>query len=183
MSENDHLIWSNWHLDYEDQRDFYEEAYPELSEEERIQLMYESNADSLNDERANLDIQLEQPILVIADLGLWNGRRMAFKEIESGKISECLYDQADFCTWFVDQLGDLRCDALHHDGENYYLYRVRREGVSDEQIEGLKWKLHCHKATRADINRLTRRLGDEIGKVYGWSFPRRGHRQAIGMER
>lgn len=28
-------------------------------------------------------------------------------------------------------------------------------------------------ATRADIVYVTRRLGDEIGKVYGWSFPTR----------
>ena len=25
--------------------------------------------------------------------------------------------------------------------------------------------------TRADITRLTKRLGDEIGRVYGWDFP------------
>ena len=28
-------------------------------------------------------------------------------------------------------------------------------------------------ATRSDITRVTRRLGDEIGKVYGWTFPTR----------
>lgn len=183
MSENDHLIWSNWHLDYEDQRGFYEEAYPELSEDERIQIMYADNAESLDDERANLSVQVGQPILVIADLGLWNGRYMGFKEITSGKVSDCLYDQADYCTWFVDKLGDFRCDAIHHDGENHYLYRIRKEGVSDEQIENLKWKLHCRKATRADLNRLTCRLGDEIGKVYGWEFPKRGKRKTVSMER
>lgn len=25
--------------------------------------------------------------------------------------------------------------------------------------------------TRADITRVTKRLGDEIGRVYGWDFP------------
>lgn len=183
MSDNDHLIWSNWHLDYEEQREYYEESYPELSEEQRIQIMYQDNADSLDDERTNLDVQLAQPILAIADLGLWNGRVMGFKEIKSGKIRDCLYDNCDYCTWYVDRLGDLRCDAIHHDGQNHYLYRVRKEGITDEQIEGLKWKLHCSKATRADLNRLTRRLGDEIGKVYGWEFPKRGRRQAVGIER
>ena len=28
-------------------------------------------------------------------------------------------------------------------------------------------------ATRAEVVRLTRRLGDDIGKVYGWRFPKR----------
>jgi hypothetical protein len=33
-------------------------------------------------------------------------------------------------------------------------------------------------ATRADITRVTRRLGDEIGKVYGWDFPQRTAQKA-----
>lgn len=183
MTKSDHLIWSNWHLDYEDQREYYEEAYPELSEDERMRLMYEDNDMNLDDERANLNIQLGQPILVVADLGLWDGRRVGFREIESGNIRDCLSDGCDYCTWFVDRLGDLRCDAIHHDGQNHYLYRVRKEGVSDEQLENLKWKLHCGKATRADLNRLTRRLGDEIGRVYGWEFPVRTQRQTVEIER
>ena len=28
-------------------------------------------------------------------------------------------------------------------------------------------------ATRTDITRITRRLGDDIGRVYGWTFPQR----------
>ena len=51
--------------------------------------------------------------------------------------------------------------------------------MSDEQIENFKWKIYNGKATRADITRITRRLGDEIGKVYGWEFPQR-QRTEIG---
>ena len=40
--------------------------------------------------------------------------------------------------------------------------------ASEEQIENLKWKIYNGKATLADISRVTRRLGDEIGKVYGY---------------
>ena len=133
--------------------------------------MYQINSDYLDDERVNLNIPLSRPILVIADLGLWNGRRQGYKEIESGNIRDCLYDDNDYVTWFVDKNGDLRCDSIHHDGTNHYLYRTYKDGVSEEQIENLKWKIYNGKATRADITRVTRRLGDEIGKVYGWEFP------------
>ena len=75
-------------------------------------------------------------------------------------------------TWYVDKLGDMRCDAVHHDGTNHYLYRTYKNGVSDAQIENLKEKIYRGTATRADITRVTRRLGDEIGKVYGWDFPK-----------
>ena len=180
MEKTDHLIWTNYDLNYDDWREYLEEEYPDKSEDERMQLMYEMNADYLDDDRMNLDIQLPRPILVIADLGRWNGRFDGYKEIESGKISDCLYSDTDYSTWYVDKLGDLRCTAIHHDGTNYYLYRTYKDDVSDEQIENLKWKIYNREATRADITRITRRLGDEIGKVYGWTIPQRGSRERAG---
>ena len=130
MKEERHVIWSNYGLDYEDWRDDLEADYPDLSEDERISLMYEINGDYLDDERANLNMQLSQPILVVGDLGLWNGRRMGYKEIPSGNIRDCLYSNTDYSTWYVDRLGDLRCDAIHHDGTNFYLYRVYKDSAS-----------------------------------------------------
>lgn len=183
MSEDRHVIWSNYDLDYEDWRADLEEDYPDLSEDERIALMYEINGDYLDDERVNLNVQLSRPILVIGDLGLWYGRRMGYKEIDSGNIRDCLYSGRDdtYSTWYVDRLGDLYCDAIHHDGTNHYLYRAYKDGVSESQIELLKEKLYRGIATRADITRITRRLGDDIAKVYGFSIPRQ--RQAAAMER
>ena len=172
MKEDRHIIWSNYDLDYEDWRDDLEAEYPELTEDQRIALMYEINGDYLDDERVNLNIQLSQPILVIGDLGLWYGRRSGYKEIESGNIRDCLYADTDYSTWYVDRLGDLRCDAIHHDGTDHYLYRAYKDGVRESQIELLKDKLYRGIATRADVTRITRRLGDDIARVYGFSIPR-----------
>ena len=182
MTDTDHLIWSNYSLDYDDWKDDLEAEYPELSEDERQERMVEINGDYLDDERMNLNVQLSRPILVIADLGLWNGRRMGYKEIASGNIRDCLYSDTDYSTWYVDKLGDMRCDAIHHDGINHYLYRTYKDGVSEEQIDRLKEKIYGGVATRADITRVTERLGDEIGKVYGWDFPQRVVKQK-DMER
>ena len=181
MSDNRHVIWSDYDLDYEDWREFFESEYSDLSESEHIALMYEMNSDYLDDERTNLNIQLSRPILVIGDLGLWHGRRMGYKEIESGNIRDCLYSDTDYSTWYVDKLGDLRCDAIHHDGTNHYLYRVYKDNVRESQIDLLKEKLYRGTATRVDITRVTRRLGDEIAQVYGFSIPRQ--RQSVAVER
>ena len=181
MKDDRHIIWSNYDLDYEDWRDDLEAEYPELTEDQRIALMYEINGDYLDDERVNLNIQLSQPILVIGDLGLWYGRRSGYKEIESGNIRDCLYADTDYSTWYVDRLGDLRCDAIHHDGTDHYLYRAYKDGVRESQIDLLKDKLYRGIATRADVTRITRRLGDDIARVYGFSIPRA--RQAPVMER
>ena len=171
MEKTDHIIWSDYYLDLEDWRESLEEEYPGYSDDELTDIMYKTNAVNIEDERYNLDIQLSRPILIIGDLGRWNGRVMGYKEIGSGNIKDCLYSDCDYNTWFVDKYGDLRCEAIHHDGTNHYLYRAYKDGVSEEQIENLKWKIYNGRATRADITRVTRRLGDEIGKVYGWEFP------------
>ena len=166
------VIWSNYDLDYDDWKDDLLDEYPELSERERMELMYEINGDYLDDERNNLDIQLSQPILVVADLGLWYGKRMGYKESKSGNIRDCLYSDTDYSTWYVDQLGDLRCDAIHHDGTNHYLYRVYKDDVTETQIDNLLAKIYEGRATRKDITRITRRLGDEIAAIYGWPIRR-----------
>ena len=172
MPDDRHVIWTNYDLNYDDWRDALEEGYPELTDEKREQLMYEINGEYLNDERENLNIQLSQPILVIGDLGLWNGRRMGYKEIASGNIRDCLYSDTDFATWYVDKRGDLRCDAIHHDGTNHYTYRVYKDGISDASKETLKYKIYRGTATRKDITRVTRRLGDDISKIYGFEIPK-----------
>ena len=177
MEKTDHLIWSKYNLDYDDWKDDLEAEHPDLSESERVDLMYQINSDYLNVERVNLNIPLSCPILVIADLGRWNGRFSGYKEIKSGNIRDCLYADTDYATWYVDKNGDFRCTAIHHDGTNYYLYRTYKDGVSEEQIENLKLKIYNGQATRKDITRITRRLGDEIGKVYGWEFPQRQPRE------
>lgn len=174
MTDTDHVIWSNHHIDYEDWREYMEEEFPDLSDDERYYKMLEINDGYLDDERMNLDIQLSQPILLIADLGLWNGHHSGYKEIQSGNIKDCLYPHHDYATFFVDRLGDLRCEDIHHDGTNRYLYRVFKDSATDEQRYNLEKKLFLGTATQADITRVTQRLGDAIGKVYGWNFPQRG---------
>lgn len=180
MTNEKHIIWSNYNIDYEDWKANLEAEYPDKTEDERLQIMYEINSYYLDDERTNLNVQLSRPILVVADLGRWNGRFMGYKEIDSGNIRDCLYSDTDYSTWYVDKLGDLRCDAVHHDGVNHYLYRTYKDSVSEEQIDRLKEKIYNRTATRTDITRITRRLGDDIAKVYGFSISRK--REAV-MER
>ena len=171
MNDGDRLIWSNHHIDYEDWREYMESEFPELTEDERYDRMLEINDSYLDDERMNLNIQLSEPIILIADLGLWNGRHNGYKVIKSGNIADCLRLHHDYATFYVDRFGDLRCDDVHHDGTNHYLYRVFKNGTTDQQQDNLEEKILSGTATRSDITRVTKRLGDEIGRVYGWDIP------------
>ena len=96
-TETRHVIWSNDNLDFErDWKDDLSAQYPDHTEDELLSLMYDLNNEYLDDERVNLNITLSRPILIIADLGLWNGRRSGYAEIKSRNIRDCLYSESDY---------------------------------------------------------------------------------------
>lgn len=179
LKNEKHLVWSNKDLDIEDG---WREAYAEFLEinnldkdpkdEQAIyEYMVETNDEYLYDERANLGrIQFDKPIIAIADLGLWDGRHSGYQEIESGKIVDCLTRMNDYDTWYVDAKGDFRCDSIHHDGTNHILYRTFKDDITELQIQNFKNKIYDGILSETDIEQYTRRVGDEIAKVYGWEF-------------
>ena len=77
------VIWGNMNLDVNDWRNDYKE-WLEINEiddrepddeDDIYDWMVATNANYLYDERMNLNIPTDGRILVIADLGLWNGRK------------------------------------------------------------------------------------------------------------
>lgn len=168
LNRGEHLIWTD-EIDLKDWEDYFDDEYPEVTDEyERYSLACDLNAEYLEDERANLNIRLDDAILCIADLGLWYGRRSGYKVLKSGMISDCLYSDCDYNTWWVDKNKDLRCKATHHDGTNFYLYRVFKHDASQTRRENLMLKLYNGTATRRDITNITSPLGVRIAQVYGW---------------
>ena len=160
-----YMIWSSF-PDFAEWEDDLREQYPERSQTELLTLMYETNNDYLDTEREILDIRTPNDILVIADLGLWNGRVNAYKVI-GGNVRNCLVSSYD-PEWYIDERGDLCCDDHHHDGCNYYIYRLIKKGTTERQLNNLKQKILTGTATRRDITRITTRLGDIISSVYDW---------------
>lgn len=183
MWERKHIIWSDENLDPEDWKESFKE-YIEMNnldidpndEEELYKYMVETNDEYLSDERINLNINVPDTdtVLVIADLEFWDGRCSAYREIHADKISDCLYTDpdTDYTTWYLDNRGDFCCDQIHHDGTNHLCFRAYKPNMTEAQKENLKAKLYMDTATRADITRVTQRLGDEIAKVYGWDIPK-----------
>lgn len=104
MSAENHVIWSNQNLDLDDWRDDLLAEYPDKSEDELYALMCEHNDMYLDDERVNLNIQMPNTILLIADIGRWNGRFPGCQEIKSGNIKDCLHTSMDYATFYVLKL-------------------------------------------------------------------------------
>lgn len=162
--------WNIWRsdIDVEDYQDWLDEEYPNADEDERYQLAYELNQDYLADERMNLGkIIAPDGIVVIASLGLWNGRKPGYKEIESGKVADCLYYDYDDAEFYCDRYNFCGIEH-HHDGTNFYTYRAWKPGLSDVQKDNFLNKVWSGEAMSCDISRYTRSLRPEIAKVYGW---------------
>ena len=174
MDKQNHIIWTN-NLNLDDWKDDLLAEDPNLSEDELYERMYSLNDDYLGDERVNLSgIVLKAPIIIIATLGLWDGSHPAAKLIDSGKVSDCLSTQEDgTVSWYVDEEGEFRASIGHHDGTNHYHYRGVRLGVDEEQLEQMMSDIICGKDVTDQLAKLTYRLGDVIGDVYGWTFPNR----------
>lgn len=79
-----HLIWSNIDID-EDMYNALKLERSTLSENDLYQDYDELNGEYLNDVRQYLNIQLSQPIIIIGDIGRWNGRFSGYKMVDSGK--------------------------------------------------------------------------------------------------
>ena len=161
-----HVIWSNINLDINNWKDFLEEEYPEVEDEcEQYGLIDELNNEYLDDERCNLNRVLDGRILVIGDLGRWNGRVNGYKIIDGQNIRDILYSDCDYCEWYSDGY-NIRSTQHHHDGSNLLLYRVIRE---DRNIDNLLDAIYNgEEITKNKLNYYTKSLHKAVADVYGW---------------
>lgn len=161
-------IWSNRNINPAD----WEEAYNEVKElngwdEDEYSLwdyIYETLDIYLDDEQRNLNISTNGRILVIGDLGLWDGRRQGYQIL--GKNVNSIFDSHyDYTEWYSDGY-NIKAIDVHHDGVNYYEFREIRE---DRNIQNLLDAIYNgEKITRKKLNYYTKSLHPYVAKVYGW---------------
>lgn len=175
-SPEKHEVWSDMDLDLDDWRDDLREEYPELDEDGLYAKMLELNSDYLDDERSNLKQSIGGSLLIIADLGLWNGRHQGYREKADADLSDCLDYRYDSAEWYVDRNGEFCGSQAHHDGTNHYVYRKIKDSATNDDIDDLEVKLYDGTATQKDIDRVTEKLGDRVAKVYGWELPEKVYR-------
>lgn len=107
-------------------------------------------------------------LVVLASLGLWNGKSNGVHEIRSLENSLYIMPSCDFRTLYVDSNGDLRFEGSHHDGSNSCLIRYWKDGTTEDQKNLLMDKWIFGKAAKSDISRYTRKAGLKIAEMYGW---------------
>lgn len=100
----------------------------EVSDEEWTEEVYRW----LDDERSNLNKEVDGIIVVFGNLGLWNGRRQGY-QILGSNIADILKSQCDDAEWYGDGY-NIRGRMGHHDGTNYTLYRIAKDRDEAERI-------------------------------------------------
>lgn len=174
---NKHIIWSNYNLNLEDWIDNLKEMLTEegvdcsdWEDSKFLDMINEVNNNYFDDERCNLNIPTEGRIIEIADVGLWDGRRVGYKLLNEHNIRACLNLKrgCEYGEWWVDSHNNLRSSQTHHDATHYILYREVKPEISSDQLDNFCWKLYRGKATSKDITKYTRSLGKRVKDVYGW---------------
>lgn len=166
-----HIIWTDTvNLNLEDYAEYLEENYPETVDDyKKFEIIDMVNSDELDMVRDEFDIQLDGRILILGQLGLWNGKVSGYKIINSGKLSDIFYSQLNTMSYmeFWSDGYNIRASEAHHDGTNYYLFREIRE---DKDIENFLNDIYFgREISRSKLNYYTRSVASHINKLYGWA--------------
>nr|DAQ95542.1 MAG TPA: hypothetical protein [Caudoviricetes sp.] len=169
------IIWQNYNFNLDDWQDYLAE-YPDIKkEEDKYTLIEELNYYFLQDEKINLYKKLDGDIIVLANIGLWNGRKMGYRELYSNNIADCICFEknCDYAEWYVDQYGNFKSTQSHHDGTHYLLYRAWKKGITDEQKENVLNAIYNDTISQRTLRRYTESLGKYIAAIYGWKIAKK----------
>ena len=145
--------------------DCYPEREGDVTDDEICKQRIELSQWDYDDEyKYNLNKTLPNRILCIADLGLWQGRKTGYKLLGDNLNEILTVAQGDYYKVYYDGY-NVRAEDNHHDGTNYYTFRVIKDNVN---IDNLLNKLYNGTATNNDINNYTKSLKSEIKSIYGW---------------
>ena len=155
------IIWTN--NDYEEWKECCIK-YDGMSEEETTYERYwEERSWDIDDERDNLNVQVDGCIVAFCDLGLWDGRHNGGAVIGSN-VKDILSSDCDYIKWYCDRY-NVNCTAIHHDGTNNYIYRVAKDKNTAMKLIN---KIVYDGMTKEQFFKKTKSLRPYVVKVYGF---------------
>lgn len=137
-----------------------------ITDEDIYDFAYMCAEDNLDADMFNLDIETENNIIAIADLGLWNGRTVGYKVL-GHNINEIFNNfGCDYIKLYFEN-NDAKFTGVHHDGTNHLIFREMR---FDRDMDRFLDKLYNGEIdiyNKRQLSAWTKPLKD-IKKVYGW---------------
>jgi hypothetical protein len=151
--------------------DYNEEQINTLSDNDEKVYEYINETVSMwyDDEKANLDKELDTEIIALADIGRWNGRVKGYKELGYNLNSIfSVWESCDDIKLFAEK-GNIKGIGYHHDGTNYVTFRKWKKNISDNMKEKVICAIY-NQDDNADklIKRYTRSIYKDVANIYGW---------------
>ena len=151
------MIWSSYDLLDETAKEYYQNSQREILDDDCYEVSDEEWAEEvyrwLDDERSNLNKEVDGIIVVFGNLGLWNGRRQGY-QILGSTIADILKSQCDDAEWYGDG------------------YNIRGRMGRDE-AERIADKIYNREIDEEGFRRRTRSLYPYVAAVYGWKTRQR----------
>lgn len=176
------MIWSN-DIDTSDEAIQkiimeYKELGIILNRDDALVALYDRNSLWHDEEWSNLDIATQNPILIIADLGLWSGRRLGYAVLDTQNVRAIFSSTIGDTQTFYGDAYNIHCEDVHHDGTNYYLYRelIGPTEVCTPLLDAI-YQGKDHKKIKNKLRRYSRSLLPYVADIYGW--PVAGRRKEV----
>lgn len=112
-------------------------------------------------------------LIAIAELGLWNGKRIAYKEIRNAdnlrQVIAQTNNNSELGKVILNENGDIAYSLSHHDGTNHIVLRERRKNVSEANWEKMLNAIYEQDALEAEelIAKYTKKSGKYIKHYLG----------------
>lgn len=160
MKNNGYVMYDNYDVDY---KDWFEEFKDYCEDNDIDHTQYDDNSqaffdwlwDTLNMEWEDFMCNIKYDkfnnvdCVVVADLGLWYGRRDAVKHFST--LEKAIYASIKGCDYITIKLEDgvIKVRASHHDGTNYFeIHKLNAKGYDavcdDEDLNNEKY-FECFK--------------------------------------
>lgn len=120
----------------------------------------------IEDEITNLNSRLDNNLIAIGNIGLWNGRRLGY-QILTDNLNSILTElkMQDTNTFYSDGK-DVKAIMHHHDGTNYVTFRMLNN--KEDQMRFLNRIYNNEDVVQEEIDEYTTSLHDYIADIYGW---------------
>ena len=128
----------------------------------------ENNSDWYSCEKENLNVDLGVDIIAIADLGLWNGRRLGYKRLGSNLNEILTFFGCDYVKIFAEER-NIKSLAIHHDGTHCVRFRKWKDDTTEAQRERVLEAIYNQSdAAQALISRFTCSIYSDVKEIFGW---------------
>ena len=163
------IIWSSETASDTSEREFYQKFQREalndesytVNDNEWLGAVYRR----LDEARSILNRKIDGVIIAFGDLGLWNGRKQAYRIFENN-IADILYTECDEAEWYGDGR-DIRGWMKHHDGTNHVLFRIAK---NKSEASAIGSRIYDGKIDEKGFQQMTDSLYPYIARIYGWDM-------------